>query len=452
MYVIVIGAGEVGYNIAQRLSEENHDVAVVDADDSRLQRCRDLLDVLTVTGSGSQEATLRQAGVDRARMLIAVTDCDEVNIVACLIARSLGVDRRIARVIGAGPGVQGTTLTSEDFGINHMINPNEETVREIINLLHYSSASEVVEYADGRLTLFEVAVADGAPMIGKDLRELVRDDEEQRSYLIVAIQRAGSTLVPHGDDQIEAGDRITVICRREAIRNVTFLAGQKDSKINNVMIMGGGELGLNLARRLEEEKVSPIIIEKARSRCAYLNEVLEKTLVLQGDGTDIQLLTSEGVDTMDAFIPLTPDEENNIVSSLMARHHGCRKVITLIRRPDYVSIMPTIGLDAAVSKRLSTVSGILRFVRRGSILSVTLFKDTDAEVIEMRPSTGSVMVNRPLHRIKFPPNALVGAVIRGDNEVTEVEVASGNTIIRPGDRAIVFARKKAVRKVEDLFG
>jgi trk system potassium uptake protein TrkA len=321
----------------------------------------------------------------------------------------------------------------------------------VASLLEHSSATEVVEYGGGKLTMVRVPVADGAPVVGKELRDLVGAQEE-RTYVIVAIQREARTVVPHGDDVVQGGDEIIAICRRKNVRDVTFLAGQRDEKMRKVMILGGGDVGLQLARRLERMKVSVVLIEREKAACARLNELLDRTLVLQGDGTDIALLTSEGVAEMDAFVALTPDEENNILASLMARHHGCRKVITLIRRPDYVSVMPSIGIDAAVSKRISTVSGILRYVRRGSILSVTLFQDTDAEAIEMRASKGSVMVGLPLSRIRFPRKALVGAVIREGSGSGEVEVASGSTVIEPGDRVVVFALKDAVGKVEELFG
>lgn len=452
MYAIVIGAGEVGFNIAQRLSEENHDVVVVDVNDTRLERCRDFLDVLTVRGSGSRESTLVEAGIERARMLIAVTDHDEVNIVACLIAQTYGTRHRIARIIGAGMDPRGSRLTAEHLGVSEVINPNKETVREITSLLQHSSASEVVEYAGGRLTLVRVPVTDGAPIVGKELRDLVRDDGDRRTYLIVAVQRGGRTIVPHGDDMIRQGDEIIAMCESGHVRDVTFLAGQRDSKIGKVMIVGGGDLGSSLASSLEQLKVSVVLIENDRSVCADLNDELGRTLILQGDGTDISLLRSEGVGEMDAFIALTPDEENNILASLMARHHGCRKVITRIRRPDYVSIMASIGIDAAISKRTSTVSGVLRFVRKGAILSVTLFQDTDAEVIELRASKGSVMVDLPLHRIRFPQGALIGAVIRDGEGSGAVEIASGDTVIAAGDRVVVFALKDAVAKVEELFG
>ncbi len=452
MYAIVIGAGEVGFHIAARLSDENHDVVVVDCDDTRLEKCRDLLDVATVVGSGSQEQALRQAEIERADLIVAVTDIDEVNIVACLIARAFDVKRRLARITHVGPEGTPSRLSGSDLGVTRVINPNEEAVREIDNLLHHSSATEVVEYARGKLTLVRVPVNDGAPMAGKQLRELA-PSQENRAFNIVSIQRGSQTLIPHGDDKVENGDQVSVICRTDAVDDVAFLAGQRNEPIKRVMIVGGGDLGRNLARRLERKKIAPIIIERDRAACVFLNENLDSTLVLQGDGTDIQLLTSEGVGEMDAFIALTPDEENNILSSLMARHHGCRKVITLIRRPDYVELMPSIGLDAVVSKRLSTISGILRSVRRASIVSVTLFKDSDAEAIEVRAAKGATMVGRPLDRpSKFPRNVLIGAVIRGESGKIEVELASGGTVIQPGDRVVMFGQKDAVRKAESLIG
>ncbi|MAE68995.1 MAG: Trk system potassium transporter TrkA [Gemmatimonadetes bacterium] len=452
MYAIVIGAGEVGFQIAQRLSEEGHDVIVVDCDEARLERCRDLLDVATISGSGSHEQPLRDAEIERADLVVAVTDVDEVNIVGCLIARAFDVKRRLARITHVGPEGARSRLSESDLGLTRVINPNEEAVREIDNLLHHTSATEVVEYARGKLTMVRVPVNDGAPMAGKELRELSADTEN-RSFTIVSIQRGSQTLIPHGDDRVENGDQVSVICRTDAVDDVAFLAGQRNEPIKRVMIVGGGDLGRNLARRLERAKISPIIIERDRNVCMHLNESLDSTLVLQGDGTDIQLLTSEGVGEMDAFIALTPDEENNILSSLMARHHGCKKVITLIRRSDYVELMPSIGLDAVISKRLSTISGILRSVRRASIVSVTLFKDSDAEAIEVRAAKGATMVDRPLNRpSKFPRNAVIGAVIRGEAGKDEVELASGNTVIQPGDRVVVFGLKDAVRKAESLIG
>jgi trk system potassium uptake protein TrkA len=452
MYAIVIGAGEVGFSVAQRLSEEEHDVVVVDSADERLERCRDLLDVATVTGSGSHERILRQAEIERADLLIAVTDIDEVNIVACMIAKKLDVKRRIARVTQVEEEGGLCRVTAEDLGVTQLINPNKETVRDIRNLLRHYAANEVVEYAGGKLTLVRVPVGKGAPLAGKELWE-IDHGESDRAFSIVSIQRGDSTIIPHGEDRVEADDQISCICRSEAITDVIYLAGQRTESIQRVMIVGGGDLGRNLAHRLEDDRIDVTLLERDRSVCLRLNEELTHTLVLQGDGTDTQLLKSEGVGEMDAFIALTPSEENNILSALMARHCGCRKVVTLIRRPDYVSLMPSIGLHAAVSKRLSTVGGILRSVRRSSIVSVTLFKDSDAESIEVRAAKGACMVGRALSRPnKFPRNALIGAVVRGADGKETVELAAGNTIIEPGDRVVVFGLKEAVRRAEALLG
>lgn len=452
MYAIVIGAGEVGFAVAQRLSEENHDVVVIDRADRGLERCRDLLDVATVLGSGSHEKTLRDAEVERADLLIAVTDVDEVNIVSCLMARAFGVKRRVARATGVETDAQENRITEEDLGVSRIINPNKETARDIRNLLQYHAASEVVEYAGGKLTLVRVPVEPTAPLAGLELREIAHS-ADHRTFSIVALQRGSKTIIPHGEDRVEADDHVSFFCRTDSIRDVMYLAGQRSEPIQRVMIVGGGDLGRNLAQRLEQDKITSVIVERDRAACVRLNEELERTLVLHGDGTDTQLLISEGVGEMDAFISLTPDEETNILSSLMAKHNGCRKVITLIRRPDYVALMPSIGLHAVVSKRLSTVGGILRSVRRSSIVSVTLFKDSDAESIEVRAVQGASMVGRPLHRPnKFPRNALIGAVVRGEPGQEEVELASGATVIEHDDRVFVFGLKDAVRKAETLLG
>lgn len=446
MRIIIVGAGEVGFHIAQRLAGEKHDVVVVERDEGKRQQLQDQLDVLTIGGNGASAKVLLQAGVRESDMLIAVTDVDEVNIIACMLAARLGVPRKIARVRNPEYTSSSALLAPEELGIDLLIHPEEETAAEIVRLLKRSVATEVVEFAQGQIQLVGMALDKKAPILGKSLSE-VDQAAPGVTFRVVAISRGGGTIIPQGEDRFYEGDQIFVVARPEAIPQIERLIGRTNRKLERVMILGGGKVGFEVARSLQRDRLSIKLIESNREKSIALADRLEKTLVIRGDGTDIDLLAREGILEMDAFVALTGDDEDNIIACLLAKHLGVKKTIALIRRSYYIPLMPRIGIDAAVNPILSTVAAILRFVRRGRVVSVAPLKGVGVEAVEMVASPASQVVGKPLREVHFPKGGILGVIIRG----REVLVPTGDDIVQADDKVIVFATPTAIPEMERMF-
>jgi trk system potassium uptake protein TrkA len=446
MRVIVVGAGEVGYQVAQRLSAEQHDVVVVDVNPERLEYIQSRIDVAVVEGSGSSPAVLERAGIKEAELLAAVTNLDEVNLVCCMTARARRDLLRIARISNPDFYTDGGRLQPELFGVDVMINPERELALETFRLLQSTAATDIAVFAGGAVQLLGLVVTPNAPVAGRKLAE-IGAAEEGRAILTVAIEREGKTLVPTGSSEIRGGDHIYVVAATPAIPRVLELCGYQHSEVHRVMIAGGSHEAFYLAELLRQHKVQAILIVKDRERAQELAEKLDRALVLNADATDVELLELEGVGGMDAFVALTERDEINILSALLAKQAGAKQVITLLNRVEYVPLARRIGLDTAVSPRLSAAAAILRYVRRGAVTRVATLKDIDAEAIGFVVDLDSPVAGRPLAEIRFPEGSLVAAIVRGD----QVIIPRGSDRLRAGDTAIVFALPEAVGSVVKLF-
>lgn len=446
MRIIIIGAGEVGFHIAERLSSENHDVVVIEKDEEQRQQVQGQLDVLTVDGNGASAEVLLGAGIRESDMVIAVTDIDEVNIIACMLAARFGVPKKIARVRSPEYTSSSAVLTSEQLGIDLMIHPEEETAAEIVRLLKRSAATDVIEFAQGKIQLIGMVLDKDAPILDKTLSE-VDQAIPKTTFRAVAISRGGETIIPKGSDRFCEGDRIFIVAKRDAIPKIERLARRKNEKLERVMILGGGKIGFRVAHALERDRLSVKLIEFDQNKSIALADRLEKTLVVRGDGTDIDLLAREAILDMDAFVALTNDDEDNIIACLLAKHLKVKKTIALIRRSYYIPLMPRIGIDVAVNPILSTVAAILRFVRRGKVISVASLKGVDVEAVEMVANPTSKVVGKPLKEVNFTKNAILGAIIRDQ----EVIVPTGEDAVQTNDIVVVFAMPSAIPKVERMF-
>jgi trk system potassium uptake protein TrkA len=444
--VIVVGAGEVGYHVAERLAKEQHDVVVVDVSADRLGYVESHLDVAVLEGSGASPSVLRRAGVDRAGLLLAVTSVDEVNLVSCLTAERRSGLVKVARVSNPDFYAERGQLRPETFGVNLLINPERELALDAFRLLQSTAATDVVVFAGGAVQLIGLMVADGAPIAGRRLADLGAE-LRGRQLLTVAVDRDGGTIIPTGATELRAGDHIYVIAPAEEIPRALELSGHQLSKLRRVMLVGGSAETYYLGKLLEQHGVNGIVIVAERERAQDLAEKLGATLVLNGDVTDVELLELEGVGGMDAFVALTESDETNLIASLVAKHAGARQVITLVNKSDYVPLARRIGLDTAVSPRLSAANAILRYVRRGSVTRVATFKDNDAEVLSLAVTRDCPLVGRPLATANFPEGALVGAILRGP----AVHVPRGDDVLQVDDTAIVFALPDAVEPVVRLF-
>ena len=446
MRILIIGAGAVGFHLARRLSEEHQDVVVIENDPERARMVEEQLDVLTVVGNGASLPVLERAGIEKTRLMLAVTSKDEVNLVSCLAGSQMGVRFKVARVSDPEYYRSGSALSREQLGIDLMINPERECAWETFQLLNSEAATDMAQFADGRLQLVGLRVREGARVAGKSLIEL---DQEvgNRRYVTVAIVRDGRTEIPRGTSRIEAGDQIFILAPASEMPGIPALAGYEDYKLRRVMIAGGSAEGFYLAQHLEEHGVDCTILDIDRKRCAELADMLPKALVLHADATDMELLEMEGIEGIDGFVALTPRDETNMLASLLAKTQGARKVISLIHRFDYVPLVSRVGIDAAVSPRLSTVNAILRYVRRGNVASVATLKGIDAEAIEFDVRRRARVVGRAIQDISFPRGAVVGGILRN----SKVIMPRGRDEIQPGDRVVIFALPDAIGEIEKLF-
>ncbi len=446
MRVIIVGAGEVGYHLAERLSQENQDVVVVETDPDRAQRASELLDVMTVVGNGASIPVLEDAGIREARVLLAVTSQDEVNLISCLAATRLGVDYTIARISNPDYYARGSVLSRERLGIDLMINPEREAAREAFQLLQSAAATDVANFAEGRVQLIGLMVRENAPVAGKTLAQL---GEEYRDYhyVTVAIVRNGETRIPDGASTIESGDQIYMLSPTAEVASIPPLAGYEPFQLKRVMIAGGSAEGRFLAEILEERGVECTILDHDRRRCLELAEALPRSLVLHADATDLELLEMEGVSGLDGFVAATGHDETNLLSSLLAKSVGAHKVVSLIEKFEYLPLVPRVGLDAAVSPRMSAVNAILRYVRRGRVMTVATLKGIEAEAIEFKVVEESAIAGRLIADLDFPAGAIIGTIMRDDTII----IPRGLDRILAGDEVIVFALPEALPEIEKFF-
>lgn len=445
MRAVVVGAGEVGFHVAERLSREGHEIVVVDMVPDRLEYVESHLDVGVVEGNGASPAVLDRAGIKKSELLVAVTSVDEVNLVCCTGARGAPGMIKVARV--SNPDFYGSgQLNAEYFGVDVLINPERELALDTFRLLQSTVATDIAVFAGGELQVISLPVAEHAGIVGKTLAR-IRGEVGEASLLAAAIERNGTAIVPTGSTVIEAGDQVYVVAKSDSVALALRLCGHEPTTLQRVMIAGGSVEAYHLTRLLTQHGVQVTVLVEDRARAQEFAEKLHRALVLNGDATDIELLELEGVGGVDAFAALTDEDQNNILSSLVAKHAGAKQVVTLVNKIDYIPLARRIGLDAAVSPRLSAANAIMGHVHRGSVTRISTFKDTAAEAISFSVSAVSPIVDRPLAEIDFPKGAIVAAVSRSG----EIIVPRGTDVLRPGDTAIVFALPEAVAAVRKLF-
>lgn len=448
MRVLVVGAGEVGFHLAQRLSEEHQDVVIIEDDPERAETAAQQLDVQTIVGNGASISVLERASVRDAQMILAVTSADEVNLIACLAAKKMGVPYTVARISNPDYYEADSVLSSDQVGIDLMVNPERECAREAFRLLQSAAFTEVAEFAGGRVQLVGLKVLDGAPVAGKTIRTLRSEFlPGGYHYVTAAIVRDGATIFPRAETTIEAGDRIYLLAPTSEIDQVPPLAGYDRFELRRVMIAGGSLEGQYIAELLEQNGIECTILDRNRRRCLELAEKLPKSLVLHADATDLELLEMEGVSGSDAFVSSTGSDETNLLSSLLAKQAGARKVLSLVHKFQYLKLVPAVGVDSSLSPRMSTVNAILRRVRRGRVMTVATLSGIEAEAIEFVVSQQSRIAGQALRDVDFPKNGVVGTILRGD----EIVLPRGQDVLHPGDDVIVFATPDAIPAIEALF-
>ena len=451
MKIIILGAGQVGGTLAEHLASEANDITVVDTDGERLRDLGDRLDIRTVQGRASLPNVLRQAGADDADMLVAVTNSDETNLVACQVAYTLfHTPTKIARVREAAYLTRGEELFDNDaIPVDVLISPEQVVTNYIKRLIEHPGALQVIDFAEGKAQLVAVKAYYGGPLIGQQLRQL-REHMPNVDTRVAAIFRRDRPITPRGDTIIEADDEVFFIAARANIRAVMSEMRRLDESYKRIVIAGGGQIGERLAEAIES-RYQVKIIEMNPARCRYLSDTLDSTVVLQGSASDRDLMLEENIADADVFLALTNDDEANIMSSLLAKRLGAKKVMTIINNPAYVDLIQGGEIDIAISPQLATIGTLLAHVRRGDIVSVHSLRRGAAEAIEAiahGDSKSSKVIGRSIGEINLPPGTTIGAIIRDE----EVLIAHDSTVINAGDHVILFlVDKKHIRDVEKLF-
>ncbi len=443
MKIIIIGAGKVGCQIAKTLSSENHDVVIIEKDDLIRQSAQNSLDVITILGNGANVRTLEEAGIKQSDMIIAVTSSDEANMIACMTAKQFGVPKKIARI--RNPEYLYTNaLSREKLGIDFTINPERATAKEIVKLLKSpTNVAQVQNFAGGKVQLFELKIEKSFPFINQRLKAI----NFKCPILVAAIYRNDKIIIPDGEEKIIAGDNLYVLIEKDNFSGLNEIFNEKPLNMQNVMILGGSRIGVQTASLLAKLGISTKLIERDKEKCEKIAESLPHTLVINGDGTNIDLLKSEGIETTDGFVAVTGYDEDNLLVSLLAKHLGTKKVIAKVDRTNYIPILEKIGVNAVVNPRMTTASAILRFIRRGKIISLTLLKEGEAEVIELIVNPNSKIIDKPLKKANLPQNTIIGAIVRKDRVI----IPHGNDIIQPEDKIIIFALSSDIKKIEKIF-
>ena len=444
MRIVVAGAGQLGYSIASLLSEEGMDVVVVDGVSKQLEAAKTTLDVLTVEANIASPITMNDPDINSADILIAVTESDEVNIVACVLAKKHGIRHTIARIRDMKVTVEAGKYLKENFDIDLVLNPELITANEINRILMTPAALNVEDFAQGKVRLFETRIRRHAPIARIPLKDLTLP----QGVLAGLIFRDHRMIIPHGDDMFLPGDNAYFIGLQERIEEFSqSLVPSDTKKLARVAIIGAGRTGRALALMLERQGVQVKVIDRSRERCELLAGMMSTGLAICGDGTDIDLLTEEGVAEADVIVCLTEDDKLNLMLALLAKHLGAKKTVVRVARGEYVDLMEKVGVDIVLPTRLLSASEVLAFARRGGVVSVSLLEGAKAEAVEVIVQEGAPVAGIPLMDAHLPRECLVCAYVRGDEAV----IPNGTSVLLPGDRTILFIQTRFAQKVMKYF-
>lgn len=452
MKIIVLGAGQVGTSVAENLVTENNDITVVDIDANRLQELQDRLDIRTVAGSASHPDTLRQAGADDADMILAVTNSDEANMTACQVAYTLfHTPTKIARIRAAEYLSHPEIFAQDAIPVDVIISPEEIVAGYIERLIEFPSALQVLDFAGGLVELVAIKAYYGGPMVGHELSELTGHLRGIDSR-VAAIYRGDRPILPEGSTVIEADDEVFFIAAKQHIGAVMRELRKLDQPVKRVMLAGGGNIGRRLAAALEERNYLTKLIEADAARARRVAAELNKTIVLLGNAADEELLQKEGIEDTDTFCAVTNDDEANILSAMLAKRLGARKVMSLIKSPAYVDLVQSgANIDIAISPQQATIGSLLAHVRRGDVVAVHSLRRGAAEAIEAvahGDASSSRVVGRAIQDIKLPPGTTIGALVRDKNVI----ICHHDTVIHSNDHVIMFlVDKRYIPEVERLF-
>jgi trk system potassium uptake protein TrkA len=439
MRIVIIGAGQIGSFLAKNLSEE-HDIIIIDKNKDTVERIKETLDVFTILGEGDNPAVLKEAEVEKAEVVIAVSGDDRTNILATLYSQSIGVPRIIARIDDIRYLEYPSFLKKPDILV---VNTGTIVAEKITGLISTPFAWKAETFAKGKVQMLKLKVEEGAPLVGKKLSEL----GSPKAWIFVAISRNGKIEIPSGETELRAGDYIFAFGIPSVLERLEALLGVKEEKVDSVIIVGGGKVGTKVAKNLSELGISVKLIEHDRERAKEIAEELPDVMVFNGDATDSETLKEAGVSSADYFLALTGDDENNVLSALLAKHLGAKRATVLYYKSDYINVIEAIGVDRAISVRLATANEILSLLRIGGVAHVALVEEGKAEVLEFDITKDTKIAGIALKDVGFPSGAIVGIVARGN----DIIIPRGDYVPMVGDRLVVFALPQAVKKVEKIF-
>ncbi len=451
MKIVIVGNGKVGYSLAEQLAQEEHDITVVDNQEAALKRASDALDVMGVRGNGVAASTLREAGAGSADLLIAATNSDEVNMVCCLTAKSMGAKYTIARIRNP-EYASGIAELSQDLGIDMTVNPENATAIEIARLLRFPSAANIETFCRGRVELMGFRLQEGDFVVGKPVYAL-SGQIKKLSLLFCAVERGGEVIIPNGSFVPQVGDKLYLIGRPTSLDQFFRTLGRYAPKVRHVFLVGGGRVALYLANQLLKMRMQVKLVEKDPERCRFISEQLPKATVICGDGADQELLETERLTASDAFVALTDRDEENLIISLYAMQQGLSKVIAKSNRRNYTSIAQAVGLDSVVSPKLITAQHILKVVRgmqnsQGSVMNALYrIADGKAEAMEFTAGSSTRNLGVPLKDLRLRPGVLLAVLVRG----SEIIIPEGSTSLRAGDNVILISRGGGILDLNDIY-
>ena len=445
MRIVIVGAGKLGYTIAELLSNEQMEVVVIDREENQLTAAKNNLDVLTIHANGASPITMDDPDVNGADVFIAVTGTDEVNMVACILAKKHGVKHTIARIRDMQFISEAKDYLKKNFDIDLMLNPEVIAAHEIYRILMTPAALDVDEFAGGKIRLFEVKISKNSKYANIPLKKLTLPT----GVLAGLIFRDHQMIIPHGDDALQVDDNAYFIGFPEEIEKFSSNFVQRNSrKLERVMIIGAGRIGRTLAVMLINSGVNVKVFEKDRERCEAIAQLLTgDSIAIYGDGTNVDLLAQEGIASADVVVCLTEDDRLNLMMALIAKHLGAKKTIVRVYRTEYADLIEKVGIDVVISARLLSASEVLAFVRRGGVVSVSMLEGAKAEAVEVIVQSGAKVAGKKLMDVKLPKSCLVCAYVRKNKAV----IPNGNTILEPGDRTILFCLRGAANEVMRWF-
>lgn len=444
MKIMIIGAGKLGYRLAETMMNEQIDVTLVDTNPKTVERVQDHLDVLAVLGNGLDMETLKELSIQTYDMLIAVTGIDEANTIICSIAKKLGVKRTIARIRNPEYIRQKEYLT-QDMGIDHIVNPDLATAHEILRFLMKGYHFHTGDYAKGKVTMMDIKVNQLPELVGKKIMDL----ENFEGLLITAIKREGVILIPDGSTLLKMDDLLYIIGKTHRLNEFVkrFKLCLDVRPVKDVMIFGGGNIGFYLGSQLLHNNVNVVIVEQDRDRCFYLSNKLSEAVVIHGDGTDLQLLEEESLAQMDAFVGATGYDEQNLLMAIMAKQEGVDKTVAKISRSSYVNLIDKLNIDFSLNPIDITVSEVLKYVRGGLIVSVTMLLERQAEVVEVIVNDNLECVNEKIKDLRLPKGIIIGAILHNH----QVVIPNGETVIHSGDRLVIFSLNSSVEALQQFI-